>query len=515
MSMSECIAELKIMMRSPSKMNGKTVFIMKRIRYILENKKSFPDVNSSDVGMDLHNMMRIFRHSPKDSLSYFLTLWGAPGMTEYLMNEGLCCKAVTTQQAKYPNGYDFDHLPNDEEAYWLAWLAHDDTSAYQFSYLLFNIFIYSTLSPFETNCSIHDGKGTLLTGCDTLVGTAAQRAVDLFLDQHTRKSCGDAMAPGSSFILTLLTQMETTPSIKNVKLDILKVVKTCYAELSEEAASGHYAVGILNLPRLHTLFRRRFQGLALGGMPSAADDSDVDIRIRCELLFESYQFLQDIRNVKDRRKERTQILAGVDKILTETMRCSASERLQVLLRVGYRTNHTVVLPHIYKVGHWVPLEKCHSDSNTHTFAVFVLAKLMRDAFYPLQTCCKGGFGKVLGSQICADKSLLMHIALYAVDTASLTLPSLAALLKLSKKPACASENRPVRSKQPVPRDQAHVLENVPFQLLFAKPHIFCNHARDMKLLVQACIREALPRGIVDQLIHPKMFVPFPGMFNFG
>jgi hypothetical protein len=448
-------------------------------------------------------------------------------MTEYLLNEALYSKTIREHQVKFPNGYDFYSLPEERKDFARLWGAWDsDISAYEFAYFLFHLLVFTAVKAAPSNRSMHDGKGTLRKGAhvnNALVVAASQRAVNLFLDHYSRKSCGDAMAPGSSFILTLLTEMAySSTRTEQINLNILHVVSTCYAEISERAASKQYAIDVLNFPHLHTLFRCRFLGTHLGGMPGTDKDHDINVRIRCELFFETARFLNRLSQQPEFSGASKQaVLVGVGNILLETMQCSASEKVQMLQRVATRTGHTVV-DHRANISLLrggrvlMPLLPFHEDTDAHAFAVFVLVKLMRDALRPVQNSCRGGVREVLGRRAgCHDKFLLMHIALYAADANSLTGAGLLELQALWH--GLRSRNRATAEAEP----EAVVTDwDI---ILFAKPHVFdirdaaagaggaaaptaaAVAAADSMSLMMACYREVLSEAAFREINEVQQF----------
>jgi hypothetical protein len=55
-------------------MNGNTVLILKRIRYVLEHNDEFPNVDSGQIGFDLHNMVR--KYLNVETANFFTALFG-------------------------------------------------------------------------------------------------------------------------------------------------------------------------------------------------------------------------------------------------------------------------------------------------------------------------------------------------------------------------------------------------------------------------------------------------------
>ena len=113
-------------------MNADVLPLLRRVRHLLslpEGDGGFEDHNL--VGLRLHFRLSLHWLDDESGRRFFTCLWGAPGMTTYLLNEPL----VRTQE--------------------------DDLGAHHFCYLLFNIFVGTGIYSFGTRVSMNDGEGSL------------------------------------------------------------------------------------------------------------------------------------------------------------------------------------------------------------------------------------------------------------------------------------------------------------------------------------------------------------------
>jgi hypothetical protein len=273
MTLSECVNTLRRQMEKPATMDGNTVLVMRRIRLLMEQQ---PD-SSNDAGFQLHTMARGFM-SDEQALPYYKTLWGAPGMTQFLMTESLYSTTVAARRTKYPDGVpdELRGLSEEEKEEVHEWQTQEDISAYNFAFLLFNILVHTAISSSPSMSGSRDGLGNVrgygvlnpnLAGLVSLAMAAGKRALALWLDSDVRSSCGDALAPAPGMCQSLIkTQLDMqgllggTSKLFRFDVQLLPVIAACVNELNASTASAQQTRALLKTAKSMVVSRRYSSG---------------------------------------------------------------------------------------------------------------------------------------------------------------------------------------------------------------------------------------------------------------
>ena len=91
-NMTLCLSLLKRQL-STDDFDATTVVLMKRIRILVEQQSTEENM---EVGMTLHNFIRVLYRSDKQKEEHYNLLWSAPGMTNYLLNEVLLTPGIAS-----------------------------------------------------------------------------------------------------------------------------------------------------------------------------------------------------------------------------------------------------------------------------------------------------------------------------------------------------------------------------------------------------------------------------------
>lgn len=212
------------------------------------------------------------------------SIWSMPGMANYLLSshhEDLLddksrytkkffsgyCKEKGAPHEDWINHYVEDKLEKKrlreyaDQYHDLEMSTLYQPSSMKFCYIYFGLIVAAAVRSRETLSSIHDGLGGLRLNEDKdnirMTIAALRRAMQLWVDNFARGSCGDAMASAASLAFTAmqdfskfarcndhpkshlleeLKEFELVPG-----LDIDDLVITCLSEFAEHAASSKYS----------------------------------------------------------------------------------------------------------------------------------------------------------------------------------------------------------------------------------------------------------------------------------
>jgi hypothetical protein len=138
-----------------------------------------------------------------------------------------------------------------------------EPSSMTFCYLYFNLIVAAAIQARTSHSSVNDGNG-VVRGSDQpdihpdnmLAMAALRRAFTLWTDPLVNASCGDAMAPAASLVLTAITLYNSRRNLGGMLcrdhelvpgLAVDAVVITCLLELNEHAASASYSASVLTV----------------------------------------------------------------------------------------------------------------------------------------------------------------------------------------------------------------------------------------------------------------------------
>lgn len=267
MSISSCLKELAAVLTCHTPANGNTGLILRRIKYALQNPSEDPSMNPKDIGMELCKMTRLFIPNDARAVTFYRVLWGAPGVTDFLLNECLVTGMVQMEADMFPNGYTVDKLPPVQQELVMNWESNPDLSAQQIGYFVFNILLQTAVAGSPSMSPHKDGVGDIRCGMDELVFACSQKILDLFLNSAARKSCGDLMTAAAGFVRTVLTkklecsvveseEMETFSAnlMTNLVFDEIKLLSVLFDAVAEGLPEMGYAFDILEklLPGIFT-----------------------------------------------------------------------------------------------------------------------------------------------------------------------------------------------------------------------------------------------------------------------
>jgi hypothetical protein len=192
LDIEECLAHVRMALAGHATKD--TTEIFKRVRHLMEEKDT-GNIELGDIGLELHTMTRLVNVPEEEVVQRYARLWAVPGMPEYLLTEPMTSRARRELAAKKARGQPITKKDRRNKAV--------DRSAYEFAYLIFNVFIRTAIADIRpTHVSTNDGFGRLRSS--PLAKVAADRALELWLDSHVQKDCADALAPAPSFVYTLL-----------------------------------------------------------------------------------------------------------------------------------------------------------------------------------------------------------------------------------------------------------------------------------------------------------------------
>jgi hypothetical protein len=369
MKIEACLHTLDRMVNQPWTMNGDTVLIMKRIRLALENPDDYPGevITTSDMGFQLHTMTRIFVPDGTIGVNHYSVMWAAPGMTEYLLNEDLYSKTILSKDDQ-----------NEEICY-----CEEDHSAREFAFLLFNLLVSTVIHATPSHDSQHDGYGEIRTNMDALVYVAAFRALELFLDPLVRESCEDALSPGCSLCLTIITKRKDS-CLHDMPWSPGIVLATCFSVVAQnnpKIDAKIYAMRVLECD-WHILFDSE-QG---------SDEAIICYGQRQYLFTQSIKLLQFTRRVYFTDSK-------------NSVRCERAATYWVNFCLTPSQQALALLENL----------RLSSEPQMAGLMVSLQVKIMRDAMLSVHKSCRGGVKAVFRAKGCCDKYILMHIAEYACD----------------------------------------------------------------------------------------------------
>ena len=189
-----CCSIIESAMADPSSMDDQTVAVIAHLRTLdMDFLSCIPALYQATRRCPVQGV-------PENAASrYYKTFWGAPGMTDLLLNDRLM----------------------DDLSQFVQSDGSQDMSHYSPTFLIYNILVRTCVSgipglthfnvdPSVTWCGEHDGRGEL-RDCWYLfpmVPAAASRAMELWYDESTRRRCGMALCPAASLAATLLMQCQ-------------------------------------------------------------------------------------------------------------------------------------------------------------------------------------------------------------------------------------------------------------------------------------------------------------------
>jgi hypothetical protein len=252
--------------------------IIRRIQQLIEEG----DPGAGDMGMELHTFARGIIFHPQNVMRDILA---RPGMVQLLLADDDALLHHKTQllkelgpqyNGKNPtDSYIQLQIPDETERNRVQNLSDlifklessfsfSEPSSMTFCYLYFNLIVAAAIQARTSHSSINDGDG-VIRGSDQpddhpnyMLATAAlRRAFTLWTDPLVNASCGDAMAPAASLVLTAIQLYNSRRNLGGAPfcrehelvpgLAVDAVVITCLNELNELSASGPNSASILTV----------------------------------------------------------------------------------------------------------------------------------------------------------------------------------------------------------------------------------------------------------------------------
>jgi hypothetical protein len=252
-------------------------YTIRRIKQLIEEG----DPGSGDMGMELHTFARGIIFHPQNVMR---DIMARPGMVQLLLADDdallnqktkLLKKLGPQYNGKLPTDSYIQHQIADEtERTRVQKLSEQiikiesdflfsEPPSMTFCYLYFNLIVAAAIHATPSHASIHDGSG-MIRGSqepdrhpDCMLAMAALRRVfTLWTDPLVNESCGDAMAPAASLVMTAIRLYNSRRNLGGVRcrdyelvpgLAVDALVITCLSELNDFAASASYSVSILKV----------------------------------------------------------------------------------------------------------------------------------------------------------------------------------------------------------------------------------------------------------------------------
>jgi hypothetical protein len=267
------------------------------LRHIRHKFSQTDSTLAKTLELEMHTVSRhlIFMEDNPRIQAFHESLWSAPGVADFfLYGEDLICRNIRRQRLIFPrglpseDGVKYSLKGSDIQDLAMSFVNADKalsgtdpatSGVYRYCYLHFNLILACAVVGKPSRRSPNDGIGKLRTG--TCAEAATKRVLELWLDERTRLSCGDALAPAFSFAVTYIQAKKflAGPGELAPGCPLDEVLKACLSEILENGGAAKHATKLLKM-------------LAEAGKPEAATNpwDALDISRRAEsaiLLAES------------------------------------------------------------------------------------------------------------------------------------------------------------------------------------------------------------------------------------
>jgi hypothetical protein len=278
LTLDASFASLKNSLLSLQRGGPEAYYIIRRIQQLIIEG----DPGAGDMGMELHTFARGIIFHPQNVMRDILA---RPGMVQLLLADEDALLHHKTQllkelgpqySGKNPtDSYIQLQIPDETERKRVQELSDQifkieskfsfsEPSSMTFCYLYFNLIVAAAIQARTSLSSINDGHG-VIRGSDQpddhpdyrLATAALRRAFTLWTDPLVNMSCGDAMAPAASLVLTTIQLYNSRRNLGGAPfcrehelvpgLAVDAVVITCLNELNECSASGPHSASILTV----------------------------------------------------------------------------------------------------------------------------------------------------------------------------------------------------------------------------------------------------------------------------
>jgi len=234
------------------------------LRHIRSRLEAADKSMTKTLELEMHTVSRnlvFMEDSPRIKLFHEM-MWSAPGTADYfLFDEDLIAKDVRRHRLVFPYG-----LPSsDAQAHVLqnsslqAVAADFSTeeanklripgfgAVYKYCYLYFNLLLACAVVGKPSRRSANDGIGKLRSG--SCAEAASKRVLQLWLDERTRISCGDAINPAFSFAVTYITERKgrAAPGELAPNCPIDEVLRACLMEILENGGGAKHATKLVKM----------------------------------------------------------------------------------------------------------------------------------------------------------------------------------------------------------------------------------------------------------------------------
>jgi len=234
------------------------------IRHIRSRLEAGDSTMTKTLELEMHTVSRnlvFMEDSPRIQLFHEM-MWSAPGTADYfLFGEDLIATDIRRHRIVFPHG-----LPSSDaqthvlhgsalQAVAKDFLAEEANNlripgggpVYKYCYLHFNLLLACAVAGKPSRRSANDGIGKLRSGY--CAEAAMKRVLQLWLDERTRMSCGDAISAAFSFAITYITKRkcEAGPGELAPYCPIDEVLRACLMEILENGGGTKHATKLVKM----------------------------------------------------------------------------------------------------------------------------------------------------------------------------------------------------------------------------------------------------------------------------
>ncbi len=236
-------------------------FLLRRIRNEFETaNKEMSKTCEQEMQTVCRNL--IFLEDSPRVQQFNEMMWSSPGTADlFLFGEDLILRCIRRHRIVYPlglpsaDGYNFvlqgsnmQNLASDflmEESRNMA--LSGGTAVYKYCHLHFNLLLSCAVVGNLSRRAANDGIGTLRSG--VCAEAAMKRVLELWLDERTRMSCGDAISAAFSFAVTYVGARKSRagPGELAPNCPIDEVLRACLMEILENGAGSKHAIKVMKM----------------------------------------------------------------------------------------------------------------------------------------------------------------------------------------------------------------------------------------------------------------------------
>ena len=235
--------------------------LLRHVRYRLE---AADKALSKTLELEMHTVSRnliFLEECPRIKLFHDM-IWSAPGTADYfLFGEDLIAKDIRRHRIVFPYGLPssdgMTHILQGSSLQAVAsdFLAEEANNlrmpgggpVYKYCYLHFNLLLSCAVVGKPSRRTANDGIGKLRSG--NCAEAAMKRILQLWLDERTRMSCGDAISASFSFAVTYITKRKSAagPGELAPNCPIDEVLRACLMEILENGGGAKHATKLVKM----------------------------------------------------------------------------------------------------------------------------------------------------------------------------------------------------------------------------------------------------------------------------